>query len=131
MNRLSNLICLFLLSFPFLATAQQRVTLSGYVRDEKSNESLISATIYIKELGIGAQTNNYGFYSISMPAGQYSVLFSYVGYATLERNMQILESRTFDADLKSQREISEIVTTAGTSKATRRSFMIVATSPLS
>lgn len=94
---------------PLAVAAQQRVTLSGYVRDAKSNESLISATVYIKELGIGTQTNNYGFYSISMPAGQYTIIFSYVGFATLENNTQILESRTFNADLQSAHEITEVV----------------------
>src|ERR1043165_6581590 len=99
--------CFLLLTFALPAVAQQRVTLSGYVRDAKSNESLIMATVFVKELGIGAQTTNYGFYSISMPAGEYTIDVSYVGYATMERTMQIIESRTFDVELQGAREISE------------------------
>lgn len=104
--------CALLLLFPLLAAAQQRVTVSGYVRDARSNESLSSATVYIKELGIGAQTNNYGFYSVSMPAGQYTIIVSYVGYATQEQNMQIIESRTYNVELQSASEIKEVVVTS-------------------
>jgi hypothetical protein len=106
-----SICCLLFLCIPFIVSAQQRVTLSGYVRDARSNESLISATVYIKELGIGTQTNNYGFYSITMPAGQYTVIFSYVGYATLEQNTQIIESRTYNADLESVSQIKEVIVT--------------------
>jgi hypothetical protein len=47
-----------------------------------------------------------------MPAGQYTLIFSYVGYATVEYNTQILESRTYNADLQSNSEISEVVVTS-------------------
>jgi len=97
---------------PVIAFAQQRVTLSGYVRDASSSESLIAATVYIKELGIGTLTNNYGFYSVTMPAGSYTVAFSYVGYATLEAPLAMIESKTFNADLQGRSEIREVVITA-------------------
>ena len=46
------------------------------MRDAGSGEALIAATVYVKELGVGTQTNTYGFYSISMPVGSYTINFS-------------------------------------------------------
>jgi len=103
-------IWLFLL-LPILATAQNKVTLSGYIRDNKSNETLISATVAVKELGIGTTTNNYGYYSISLPAGTYTITYSYVGYSSLQISMALNESKTFNADLKGSSEIQEVVVT--------------------
>lgn len=107
--RLCRLTLLYLL-LPLIGFAQQqkRVTLSGYMQDSRSHESLISATVYIKELGVGTQTNNFGFYSISAPAGSYTVIYSYVGYATLTETMNLIESRTFNADLQSSSAIQEV-----------------------
>ena len=80
-SALRALLTLFWL-VPVVTLAQNRVTLSGYVRDGRSNESLIAATVYVKELGIGTQTNAYGFYSISMlpPLWQKITLFNPVVY---------------------------------------------------
>ncbi|MBS1616628.1 MAG: carboxypeptidase-like regulatory domain-containing protein [Bacteroidetes bacterium] len=113
MHRFQALVlCLFFSIISIQVLAQQRVTVSGYIRDARSNETLPLATVYVKELGIGTQTNNYGFYSINMPAGQYTLVYSYVGYQQLIENMQIIESRTFNAELQPQRAISEVVVTA-------------------
>ena len=101
---------IFLL-IPASLLAQKKVTLSGYIRDGKSNESLISATVSIKELGIGTQTNPYGFYSITVPAGSYTVSYSYVGYGTLNVPMAMIDSKTYNADLTGSSEIKEVVVT--------------------
>lgn len=65
--------------------AQRRHTLSGYVRDE-SGESLINATIYDLTDGIGTTTNEYGFFSLTLPEGEHQLRFSYVGYADKVEN---------------------------------------------
>ncbi len=103
---------LLALLLPLLAAAQDKVTLSGYVRDARSNESLIAATVFVKELGIGAQTNNYGFYSVTVPAGTYTVVYSYVGYGTLSQQMGLIESKTYNAEMTSASEIKEVVVTS-------------------
>lgn len=103
---------LTILLLPAIVFAQKKVTLSGYVKDAGSGEALINATIYVKELGIGTQTNTYGFYSISMPAGNYTVIYSYVGYGARTENMALIESRTFNADMKGQTTMKEVEITA-------------------
>lgn len=110
---------LFLLLFIFLATgafAQKKVTLSGYIRDGESGEALMAATVFIKELAIGTQTNNYGFYSITVPQGSYTVIFSYVGYATRNETINLIESRSYNAELANQTALKEVEVKASTRK---------------
>ena len=65
-----------------------RVTLSGYIKDVRSGELLIGASIYLPGLKTGITTNNYGFFSITFPpADTIAVEVSYVGYKTLRRQV--------------------------------------------
>ena len=72
-----------------IAYAQNKVSLSGHIRDAKSSEDLLGATVYVKELGIGISANNYGFYSIAVPKGTYTLIFSYVGYNPLIKEFNL------------------------------------------
>ncbi len=58
----------------------QKYTLSGYVKDKTSGEDLLGANILIKEINKGTTTNVYGFYSITVPKGNYTVIVSFLGY---------------------------------------------------
>lgn len=68
----------------------QSYTISGYVFDEESGESLISATIYLPDEGLGTVSNIYGFYSLTHGEGIKKIDFSYIGYETksIELNLQ-------------------------------------------
>ncbi len=70
---------LFLL-FAFSVTAQNKYTISGHIKDGDNGEELIGATIYIEELKTGTATNVYGFYSLTVPEGTYTVIYQYIGY---------------------------------------------------
>jgi len=59
-----------------------KYTLNGFITDEKSQESLINASIYIPSMKIGTMTNNYGFYSLHLPEGKYEVQVSFLGFAS-------------------------------------------------
>ena len=63
------------------AAAQRKVTISGHITDMASGETLIGAGILEKESGLGAVTNNFGYYTLTIPAGEYEFHFSYVGYS--------------------------------------------------
>ncbi|HQS52447.1 MAG TPA: TonB-dependent receptor [Daejeonella sp.] len=66
---------------PLLATAQKRITISGYVKDTKTGEALISASVYVTNEKRGTTTNAYGFYSISVKqANSVGMVISYQGY---------------------------------------------------
>ncbi len=63
--------------------AQEKVTLSGTITEQRSNETLYGVNLFIRELKTGATTNEYGFFSLSLPKGTYEIEISYLGYQTL------------------------------------------------
>jgi hypothetical protein len=74
-------------ALPMLGFSQEKFSLSGYLRDESSGEALIHATIYVKELKTGTSTNEYGFFSITLPKGSFHFVFSYIGYQSIEEEV--------------------------------------------
>jgi hypothetical protein len=73
-------------------TAQEKFTLSGTISDSNSNETLIGVNLFIPELKTGITTNEYGFYSITIPKGSYTVRISYMGYNSLEEKIQLQQN---------------------------------------
>jgi len=80
-----NVLFLIVLSVFSVSTlySQEKFTLSGTVSDQRSNETLIGVTVVITELKTGTTTNEYGFYSISLPKGTYTLEISYIGFETI------------------------------------------------
>ena len=80
---------IILLTFLFLGSvftktfSQEKITISGTIKDNKSTETLIGVNVYIDELKTGTNTNEYGFYSLTIPTGSYTIRISYVGYQIL------------------------------------------------
>jgi len=109
-------VTIALLLFLFLSTglfAQNKVTFSGYLRDAENGEALIGATVFIKELSTGTSTNIYGFYSVTVPEGDYTVDYSYVGYDTQTKNLALSENQKLDVELQPEStELEEVVITA-------------------
>lgn len=87
MKMLLCVIFFVLVTSPATIFAQKRYTLSGYLRDETSGEALIYATIYPESSKTGVSTNEYGFFSIALPEGKYNMVFSYVGYQTMRKEI--------------------------------------------
>lgn len=94
-------ILFFLFSIAVLSNfAQDKVTISGSVKDKSNGEDLIGVNVLIKELpGTGSATNVYGFYSISVAPGTYTVIYRFVGFQTIE------ETVTLSADLVKNMEL--------------------------
>ena len=94
-------------------------TISGYVRDEMNGETLIGSTILIRELGQGAISNAYGFYSISIPGGKYTIQYSFIGYEDITKHIDLQEDVRIDMALNSSIEqLAEIVISPGDSVLT-------------
>jgi hypothetical protein len=70
-------------------TAQEKHTFSGTITDSQSNETLIGVNIIFPELQSGTMTNEYGFFSITLPAGTYKVQLSYLGYTTISESIEL------------------------------------------
>jgi hypothetical protein len=86
------------------------VVLSGTVRDKKTGESLIKAVIRIQELpNAGIISNEYGFYSLSLPKGNYVVVVSQVGYETLVQKIKLDSSVSIDFKLETKNQLREVV----------------------
>ncbi|MBL4710187.1 MAG: TonB-dependent receptor [Flavobacteriales bacterium] len=80
--------------------SQESYTISGSLEDASNGEGLIGATIVIQELKIGAATNVYGFYSLTALKGEYTLIFSYIGYEPMTKKVTLNKNLKFDLELK-------------------------------
>jgi len=105
------LLCLlFLIQLFCNQILAQNFTLSGYVKDGATGESLIGVNIFNKDNTIeGTTTNVYGFYSITLPAGSYQIKVSYLGYQDFIQNIDLQNSINLDFDLSAGVTIEEVV----------------------
>lgn len=71
------------------AYAQEKVTLSGYVTDAATNETLIGVNVIFPALKQGTVTNEYGFFSLSLPKGTHSLQISYLGFEIFSENLTL------------------------------------------
>ncbi|QCE39978.1 TonB-dependent receptor [Psychroserpens sp. NJDZ02] len=101
MKQITNSILLLLLFSCSIAFAQEKYTLSGKITEASSNETLISVNVIIPELNTGAVTNEYGFYSITLPEGTYTVAVSYLGFT------DIIETITLDKNTSKNFSLEE------------------------
>ncbi|KDN56125.1 TonB-dependent receptor [Flavobacterium seoulense] len=115
-------ILLFSVLFISLSTfAQEKFTLSGIVSDIKNNETLIGVNIYFPELKIGTTTNEYGFYSISIPKGNQNINISYIGYQNVQKTISITKSSKMNFALTENGEmLNEVVITDNKGRANTR-----------
>lgn len=108
----TNLLIFLLLLPVAFVSAQQRYTLSGYVSDS-NGEMLIGVYVFIPGSNAGAVTNNYGFYSLTLTSGNYTLRYSYVGYASSEVKTDLTGNMTLNVTLEAQSsEIDEVTVTA-------------------
>lgn len=101
---------LTLLLFPAVLAAQE-YTLSGYVQDSTSGEKLIAATIYDFNSGKGTSANEYGFYSLTLPAGPVRLQVSYVGYSSFTDIFTLNGDRSMNLELVPSLQLDEVVVT--------------------
>lgn len=105
MTQLYMLLCCFTLSGYFanitLAQAPTRYTISGYIKEKGSGELLPGVSVYIKGAKIGTQSNNYGFYSLSVShAEKLSIVFSFVGYQPQSIELTLQPKNELNIDLQ-------------------------------
>ena len=103
----------FIFSFSYhYSVAQEKFTLKGTISEEKSNESLIGVSVFFPEAQTGTSTNEYGFYSITLPKGTYKVVISYLGFETIIKTIILTENSTQNFNLTDALEnLEEVVIT--------------------
>ncbi|WBA44105.1 TonB-dependent receptor [Hymenobacter canadensis] len=92
------------------SAAKGQATLSGTLKDAANGEALVGATVSIPALGLGTGANEYGFYSLSVPAGTYAVQFSFIGYETQTVTLTLTQSQTRAVRLAAQGvQVGEVI----------------------
>ncbi len=90
--------------------SQKFYTINGYITESGSGESLIGANIFIKNnVKYGTASNTYGFYALSLPEGEYEVVYSYVGYNPISKLVILNQDLSLDVELASGIELEEVV----------------------
>ena len=79
--------------------AQNKFTVSGYIKDVGTGEELIGASIYVQQLSTGTTTNAYGFYSLTLPEGNYDLMVSYVGYVTQKKSLNLSQNQSLNFEV--------------------------------
>ena len=99
------------------AAFAQKVTVSGYISDAKNGEMLIGAGVICDMPAVGgtitgAVSNNYGFYTLSLPAGSHTLEWSYIGYATQKMILDLQRDTVINIKMEPGTLIKEAIVTA-------------------
>lgn len=106
------IVFLVLTAFSF---AQSKATISGTLKDADSGEELIGVQVKVKDQSIGAISNEYGFYSLTLPVGNYTLLYQYPDFKTIEKTIELNSNQTVNLEMQlssKAKEIEEVVITA-------------------
>ncbi|WP_299534986.1 TonB-dependent receptor [Ulvibacterium sp.] len=92
---------------------QESFTINGKVTDKNNGETLFGASVFLKDTNIGVVTNEYGFYSITAPKGNYVLVISYMGYLEINQDIQLDKNQKLDFEVQEYTtRLDEIVVTA-------------------
>ena len=114
-----------ILLFISISVFSQNYTISGYVQEESNGENLIGVSVFDKSSNKGTSTNQYGFYSITLPKGKYEILYSFIGLKTIEKSINLEENTRINVSLKENATlINEIeITEEGLDKNVEKTSM--------
>jgi hypothetical protein len=114
---LTTLITLFsLISFPGFSenVTSKPVTISGFVVDARNGESLTGAVIYAEEIPtVGITTNSYGYFSLTLPEGNYTLIVRYLGYKTKSIPLKLTENQKINIELEEESITLDEITITG------------------
>lgn len=112
--------------FTLISFSQERFTISGTISDASSNETLIGVNINVKGTNYFAITNEYGFYSLTLPKGEYEIAISYVSFETVTETISLNQDIKKNYSLKETGEqLQEVIITEKNTTNTRKPEMSV------
>jgi len=86
--------------------------ITGYIKDSRTGETLLGATVYVSQTRSGTATNSYGFYSLRLDPGYYSITYSYIGYNSQQIAFDLRRDTTLNISLvPEEAELREVVVT--------------------
>ncbi len=94
-------LCCFLV-FPYIVFSQEKHTISGTITDQKNGETLLGVSVFLKDTNLGTITNEYGFFSISAPKENYTLIISYLGYARQEKEIFLDQNTRLNFELEEE-----------------------------
>ena len=100
---------LSLLLLSFIKLTAQNYTISGYVQEAKSGEKLINANVYDEASLKGTITNVYGFYSLTLPKGKHTIIYSYIGFGMVRKEINLTEDLDLTVSLEQNLMIEEVL----------------------
>lgn len=104
-----NWLGILLIFISITANAQTKQTVSGYVKDISNGEGLIGVSVYVREAETGVVTNTYGFYSITIPSGSYTLVYSYIGYQKMTKEVSLDADRIVSIEMTTEsNELAEV-----------------------
>ena len=105
MQKLGSILLLFF----SLTALSQSYTISGYVKDKSNGESAVGANVYVKETMQGTNANAYGFFSLTLPKGNYTFICSSLGYITVSDTITLTKNISKNIVIEPQgRELAEV-----------------------
>ena len=107
---------LLFLVFLIQTLSAANLTISGFISDQTSGETLLNGSIYDFKSGKGSVSNSYGFYSLSLPAGEVELRCSYVGYLTQNLHFLLTKDTTINIRLQPSTELSTVTVYGGSSR---------------
>ena len=106
--------------------SQEKVTLSGTITAANSNETIIGANIVIKEIPAYTSTNEYGFYSITIPKGNYKIEISSIGFQSKEITVDLNKNTKLNVSIsENSEELQEVIITEKKTTNTQKAEMSV------
>ncbi len=129
MKKLTILLLLLLAGFTVLNA--QNYTITGFVNDKSNGEKLLGANVYNNKTYKGCITNNYGFYSLTQPAGKISVKYSFMGYQPVIISFNLNADTVINVELTPTLELEEVeIKAAGIKEKLRSSQMSTVELPM-
>ena len=117
---------LLLLTIITTGFSQEKVTLSGTITAANSNETIIGSNIVIKSIPAYTSTNEYGFYSITIPKGNYKIEISSIGFQTKEINVDLNKNTKLNVSIsENSEELQEVIITERKTTNTQKAEMSV------
>jgi len=126
MQLLNKVVFLLLFLYGTFGFSQEKITISGTISDKKNNETLIGVSVAVKELKAFTTTNEYGFYSLTLPKGDYEITISYVGYESTTEKISLTKKIRKDFQIAEVGQVlKEVVFTEKNKTNTRKPEMSV------
>ncbi len=105
-----SILILLCSTFQLIGFSQEKFSISGTLKDDKSNETLIGVTVQVPELNIGTLTNEYGFYSLTLPKGEHTIMYQYMGFETIEKVINLESNQRISLSMQEENaQLEEVI----------------------